>query len=133
MDKMLYIVRGLPGSGKSTLAHTLAESLNAPHVEEDMWLYNTNGTYQWTEDRMRNAITQCIRKCEDHMFVHYPYIVVSNVFEDGQQLEPYRALADEHGYNITYLVVENRRGGINIHNVPNEALCEMRAKFEVSL
>lgn len=134
MDKMLYIVRGLPGSGKSTLARTLSEELNAPHYEEDMWLYHENGDYEWSPLRMDRAVKLCQYSCEKLMNEgHFRNIVISNVFGDADQLAPYQRMADRHGYDVTYIVVENRRGGMNIHNVPNDALDEMRENFEVSL
>lgn len=132
-DKMLYIVRGLPGSGKSTLATKLAQSLNAPHFEEDMWLYNESGEYLWTPERMAKAVDGCRTSCEIRMQAAFKSIVVSNVFEEESQLRPYQYLADYFGYDVTYLVVENRRGGQNIHNVPDEALEQMRSDFQVRL
>lgn len=134
MDKMLYIVRGLPGSGKSTLARTLAAEMNAPHFEEDMWLHEDNGDYLWTPERMERAVEMCKYSCEIMMQGGYfKSIVVSNVFEDEDQLAPYQTMADRCGYNVTYIVVENRRGGVNIHNVPDEALEQMRSDFQVRL
>lgn len=130
-DKMLYIVRGLPGSGKSTLAATLAKSLSAPHFEEDMFLYK-DGVYLWTPSRMENAVELCLRYCEMELVRGAP-VVISNVFEDERMLEPYQAIADRFGYSVTYMVVENRRGGQNIHNVPDEAFEQMRADFQVRL
>lgn len=132
-DKMLYVVRGLPGSGKSTLAKTLATALNAPHLEEDVYLHDRQGNYLWTEKKFNDAIEVCLNACRKQMKRACGKIVVSNVFEMNHMLDPYQKLADEYGYNVTYMVVENRRGGVNIHNVPNEALNQMRADFEVRL
>lgn len=131
--KMLYIVRGLPGSGKSTLAKTLAESLNAPHYEEDMWLYDKAGVYKWTPERFEKAVAASRFACCNAMFANTPAIVVSNVFEKDEFLVPYQEHADHFGYQVTYIVVENRRGGVNIHNVPDEALELMRSDFQVRL
>lgn len=131
--KMLYIVRGLPGSGKSTLAVTLAGSLHAPHYEEDTYLHDRQGNYLWTEKRMNDSIEICISECRKAMQRANQVIVVSNVFEKNEMLNPYQELADQYGYHVTYMIVENRRGGVNIHNVPDEALEQMRADFEVRL
>lgn len=131
-DKMLYIVRGLPGSGKSTLAQTMAAAMNAPHFEEDMWLYD-NGVYSWTPVRMIKAVAACAWACFNEMHAARPSIVVSNVFEEERMLEPYKRYAEQFGYNVTYIIVENRRSGVNIHNVSDEALEQMRADFQVRL
>ena len=42
MDKILYIIRGIPGSGKSSLA----KSLGGKHVEADMYHLDENGNYK---------------------------------------------------------------------------------------
>lgn len=130
--KNLYIIRGLPGSGKSTFAASLAAALGASHFEEDTYLTNRDGSYQWTPERFARAIEVCRMDTLKTLEMARPNIVVSNVFEDAGQLAPYQAYADLHGYRVTYLVAENRRGGVNIHNVPEDALVEMRELFEVS-
>jgi uridine kinase len=129
---MLYIIRGLPGSGKSTFANTLAGGLKCPHFEEDMWLYE-DGYYIWSQDRYDKAVTQCLEHVRVAFETGEPNVVVSNVFEDSKMLIPYQKLADEIDIPVTYLVAENRRGGVNIHNVPQDALQQMRNDFEVSL
>lgn len=129
---MLYLVRGLPGSGKSTLAATLATALRAPHFEHDKYLYTPEGEYLWTESRMAYAYRQCLRDTESKMGVTQS-IVVSNVFPTKRSMKNYVKLAEEYDYGVTYVVVENRRGGMNIHNVPDEALAGMRASFQVEL
>lgn len=128
----LYLVRGLPGSGKSTLAATLAEALGVKRFEHDAYLYTTEGEYLWTESRMAYAYRACLRDTEAAM-EEGDDVVVSNVFPTQRSLRNYRKLADKYGYAVTYIVVENRRGGVNIHNVPQEALDGMRASFQVEL
>lgn len=130
----LYLIRGLPGSGKSTLAKELASALDAPHFEHDKYLYTDEGEYLWTESRMAYAYRKCLRDTEDHMMHGYcPEIVVSNVFPTERSMKNYKKLAEKYGYQVTYIVVENRRGGVNIHNVPQEALDGMRSSFQVEL
>lgn len=131
--KMLYLVRGLPGSGKSTLAATLATALRAPHFEHDQYLYTKEGEYLWTEGRMAYAYRACKRDTDAAMLRNEAAIVVSNVFPTKRSMKNYIKLAEEYGYGVTYLVVENRRGGMNIHNVPDEALAGMRASFQMEL
>lgn len=128
----LYLIRGLPGSGKSTFATTLADALDCNHYEHDQYLYTEEGEYVWTEGRMAWAYRQCLRDTEATMLEGEP-VVVSNVFPNGKSLKNYRKLAEKYGYQVTYVVVENRRGGQNIHNVPEEALKGMREAFQVVL
>lgn len=128
----LYLIRGLPGSGKSTFAKELAEGLDCNHFEHDKYLYTDEGEYLWTEKRMAYAYRQCLRDTEATMVDGEP-VVVSNVFPTSKSLKNYRKLAEKYGYRVTYIVVENRRGGVNIHDVPQEALDNMREAFQVSL
>ena len=128
----LYLIRGLPGSGKSTFAATLARTLDCDHWEHDKYLYTEEGEYLWTEKRMAYAYRQCLRDTEETMERQEP-VIVSNVFPTAKSLKNYRKLAEKYGYQVTYIVVENRRGGTNIHDVPQEALDNMREAFQVSL
>ena len=128
----LYLIRGLPGSGKSTLAAELATALRAPHFEHDKYLYTPEGEYLWTEGRMTYAYRACLRDTKAKMGVAQN-IVVSNVFPTKRSMSKYVKLAEEFEYDVCYVVVENRRGGVNIHDVPEEALASMRAAFQVEL
>ncbi|QHZ59991.1 hypothetical protein PJKIFABJ_00036 [Pseudomonas phage PE09] len=128
----LYLIRGLPGSGKSTFAETISDALNAQHFEHDRYLFTPEGDYVWTPGRMAYAYRQCLRDTECAMGDGLT-VVVSNVFPTSKSLKNYRKLAEKYGYKVTYIVVENRRGGVNIHDVPQEALEDMRRAFQVSL
>lgn len=128
----LYLIRGLPGSGKSTFAATLARGLDCCHLEQDAYLYTPEGEYLWTESRMGYAYRACLRDTRAEMELGHP-IVVSNVFPLNRSLKRYEKLAEEFGYRVTYAVIENRRGGVNIHDVPEEVLESMRASFKVQL
>lgn len=128
----LYLIRGLPGSGKSTFAKSLADALDCNHYEHDKYLYTEEGKYLWTEQRMAYAYRQCLRDTEATMAEGEP-VVVSNVFPTSKSLKNYRKLAEKYGHRVTYIVVENRRGGVNIHDVPQEALDDMRKAFQVSI
>lgn len=128
----LYLIRGLPGSGKSTFAKELAEGLDCNHFEHDKYLYTDEGEYLWTEKRMAYAYRKCLRDTEATMVDGEP-VIVSNVFQTSKSLKNYRKLAEKYGYRVTYIVVENRRGGVNIHDVPQEALDNMREAFQVSI
>ena len=128
----MYLIRGLPGSGKSTFAGTLADAIDAQHFEHDRYLFTPEGEYLWTEGRMAYAYRQCLRDTEEAMSQGLQ-VVVSNVFPTSKSLKNYRKLAEKYDYQLTYIVVENRRGGVNIHDVPQEALDDMRKAFQVSI
>jgi len=51
MEKVLYIVRGIPGSGKSTFAKTLGGN----HYEADMYFIGESGNYNFDPTKIKDA------------------------------------------------------------------------------
>jgi 50S ribosomal subunit-associated GTPase HflX len=60
-------------------------------------------------------------------------IAVSNTFTQEWEMEPYFELAKTYGYKVFSIVVENRHGGVNDHNVPEEKIEEMKNRFQIKL
>jgi hypothetical protein len=60
-------------------------------------------------------------------------ICVSNTFTQEWEMQSYFELAKEYGYRVHSIIVENRHGGVNEHNVPDEVLTKMNNRFEVKL
>jgi predicted kinase len=129
MEKVLNIVRGIPGSGKSTFAKTLG----GQHYEADMFFINENGEYQFDFAKIKEAHQWCQGMVKGDMILEYPKIVVSNTFTQEWEMEPYIEMAKEYGYTVFTIVVENRHGGVNVHNVPEDILNNMKNRFEVKL
>jgi hypothetical protein len=48
-------------------------------------------------------------------------------------MEAYYKLAEKYGYIVFSIIVENRHGGINQHNVPEEVLTNMKNRFNIKL
>jgi hypothetical protein len=48
-------------------------------------------------------------------------------------MQSYYQMAERYGYRVHSVIVENRHGGINEHNVPEEKLLQMKNRFEVKL
>jgi hypothetical protein len=48
-------------------------------------------------------------------------------------MEAYYLLAEELGYMVVSMIVENRHGGKNVHGVPEDRLEIMKNRFEVKL
>jgi hypothetical protein len=69
----------------------------------------------------------------DAMKDDIPTIIVSNTFTQEWEMEVYYLLAEEMGYQVTSLIVENRHGGQNVHGVPEDKLKAMRDRFEIKL
>jgi predicted kinase len=130
MEKILYIVRGIPGSGKSTFAKTLG----GKHIEADMFFIDSvTDEYSFDGSKIKNAHAWCLDMVKTDMAVSRNKIVVSNTFTQEWEMEPYFTLAKEYGYTVFTIVVENRHGGTNVHNVPEDKLEQMKNRFEVKL
>ena len=131
--KELFLLRGLPGSGKSTLAKMLVGDKDYCHKESDMFFVDGDGNYKFKPSKIRQAHTWCQEEIEFVMkYAHSP-VVVSNTFTQEWEMEEYYKLAERYGYRVHSLIVENRHGGINEHNVPEEKLEQMKTRFEVRL
>lgn len=133
MAKELFLLRGLPGSGKSTLAAQLGGSL----VEADRY-FMQYGEYKFDASKLKEAHAWCrdqVRKWMevDNAGYDVDRIVVSNTFTQEWEMKPYYELAEKYGYRVYSIVVENRHGGKNVHNVPDEAIDKMRKRFEIKL
>lgn len=128
MDKILYIVRGLPGSGKSTFAKSIAPV----HFEADMFFMN-DGEYKFDFSKIKEAHQWCQESTQDAMVSGSPKVAVSNTFTQEWEMKPYYEMAEKYGYMVFSVIVENRHGGKNVHGVPEATLDNMRKRFEFSL
>ena len=133
MEKVLYIVRGIPGSGKSTFA----KSLGGTHFEADMF-FMKDGEYKFDMFKLKEAHKWCQDSVNTAMILNttadlIKTIVVSNTFTQEWEMKPYFELAEVHGYKVFSIIIENRHGGTNEHNVPDEVLTKMRERFEIKL
>ena len=48
-------------------------------------------------------------------------------------MEPYIEMSKEYGFTVFTLIVENRHGGVNQHNVPEDIIEKMKNRFEIKL
>jgi predicted kinase len=130
MEKILYCVRGVAGSGKSTFAKTLG----GRHYEADMFFIDPiSGEYKFDGSKIKLAHEWCQNRVEGDMILNMDKIVVSNTFTQEWELEKYFELAKKYGYKTFSIIIENRHGGTNVHEVPEEKLEQMRNRFEIKL
>jgi len=132
-EKTLFILRGIPGAGKTTLA----KSIGAVHFEADMYFmvgkeYKFDVTklkqaHAWCQDQVRISMKNSDNKIGDLK------IAVSNTFTQEWEMEPYVEMAKEYGFKVFTLIVENRHGGVNQHEVPEDKIELMKNRFEVKL
>ncbi len=126
--KELILVRGLPGSGKSTFASILSGWV----LEADMY-FMQDGVYHFDASKLAEAHEWCRTECLRYMEAEKPKIIISNTFTREWEMKAYRELAEKYGYKVHTVIVENRHGGVNTHNVPDATLGNMLNRFEIKL
>lgn len=139
MSKTLILLRGLPGCGKTTLADELITDpyngfgFGVMLAADDYFTDEFTGEYTFDPSKLSQAHEQCRQRCETCMRNDVGRIVVHNTFTTKKEMKPYYDLAKEHGYMVHSLIVENRHGGENTHNVPEHSLERMEQRFDVRL
>jgi predicted kinase len=128
--KQLILLRGLPGSGKSTVAKLFDKAL---HFEADMYFLDAVGNYHFDASKIKNAHNWCRHSVMDAMKEGHPIVVVSNTFTQEWEMEVYYLLAEELGYRVISMIVENRHAGKNIHGCPDDKIEQMKTRFEFKL
>ena len=126
--KNLFLIRGLPGSGKSTLA----ASLSNIRIEADQF-FMEGGNYHFDRAKIGEAHAWCQNRTKAYMEMNQSSIAVSNTFTQEWEMEPYHKMAEEHGYQVFSIIVENRHEGKNVHGVPDEVLENMKNRFQIKL
>ena len=133
MEKILFIVRGIPGSGKSTLAKLLVGEKSYCHKEADIYFVDREGNYKFEPSKIKAAHEWCQEEIEFLMKYEHSRIAVSNTFTQEWEMGPYYELAKKYGYTVFSIIVENRHGGVNEHGVPDDKLEIMKNRFEIKL
>lgn len=126
--KKLILVRGCSGSGKSTFAELLSEFV----ISADDY-FMVHGEYKFDPTKLHFAHKHSLDATETSMVNDVDQIVVANTFTTEKDLEPYIALAANHGYTVFSVIVENRHGGTNIHNVPVERVKKQEQRLRGSI
>ena len=129
MEKVLYIVRGVPGSGKTTLARQLTANV----FEADHYFYDNDGNYTFVPSEIKEAHKECQQFVGFAMESNIEKIAVSNTFTQEWEMEEYFKLAEKYNYKVVSLIIENRHGSKNLHGVPDDKVEIMRNRFEIKL
>jgi S-methylmethionine-dependent homocysteine/selenocysteine methylase len=97
-----------------------------------MFFLDENGNYNFDATKLREAHEWCRNNVDNTMSFGID-VVVSNTFTQKWEMDAYYELAKKHNYVVFSLIVENRHGGVNKHNVPEDKLLAMKERFEYSL
>lgn len=123
MAVKLTLIRGLPGSGKSTLA----KSLNAKHIEADLYFINPQGKYIFNPVELAAAHKWCEKRCEEYLQRNVD-VVVANTFIKQWELQKYRDLAIKYNAELSIIVCNGQYQ--SIHNVPANTILKMKRSWE---
>jgi predicted kinase len=132
MTKSLILVRGIPGSGKTTFAEFLADDGSWPVLSADQF-FEKNGKYEWKPELLPRAHEWCQTVVMKHMRMDFGKIFVANTFTTDSEMAPYISLANKFGYRVFTIIVENRHGNINVHDVPELTISKMKDRFSIKL
>lgn len=125
----LTLIRGLPGSGKSTLALNLDNRM-MHHLEADQYFENEFGVYKFNPARISFAHIWCQSECLKYLSTGMD-VIVSNTFTTKQELKPYFDIAKQ--FNIIPIVIHCQNNFGSVHNVPEETIKKMKARWEYDI
>lgn len=134
--KVLVLVRGCPGAGKTTFAQTIVGKDNV--YSADDFFTDLSGNYTFIPSQIQEAHSVCLgnvrqRMISDSYSDNPSIIAVANTFTQDWEMDKYFYIAKEFGYMVHSVIVENRHGGTNIHNVPESKVQAMKDRFSVKL
>lgn len=140
MNNSVLIVRATSGAGKSTFANFIKEIYPDSEIccADDYFHTNYDGSnpdgvYKFNSEKLGAAHGACRRKFQKAVDTGAKCVIVANVNAEESHWEYYQNYGSLHGYKIIFLVIENRHGGGNIHNVPPETLLKQSCKIKNSL
>jgi tRNA uridine 5-carbamoylmethylation protein Kti12 len=132
----LILLRGVPGSGKTTLGSVILRCVGSDQpdvLSADDYFIDSNGNYNFDVTKLKEAHNDCQVRCANKMKNEFSKIVVANTFTQEWEMKIYFEMAERYKYRVHTVIVENRHGGENVHNVPEDKLQQMKDRFETKL
>lgn len=132
----LILLRGVPGSGKTTLGSVILRCVGSDQpdvLSADDYFIDSDGNYNFDVTKLKEAHNDCQVRCANKMKNEFSKIVVANTFTQEWEMKIYFDMAERYNYRVHTVIVENRHGGENVHNVPNDKLQQMKDRFETKL
>ena len=120
--KTVIVLRSVSGAGKTTFANLLAKNEGYVVVSADDYFTDASGNYNFDASKLGAAHQQC-----QELFMYWlsntdaKCIIVANTNTKERDFSFYENAAKEHGATFISLIVENRHGNIDVHNVTSFA------------
>ena len=129
--KNVIILRGVSGAGKSTVATLFG---NPAIVCADDYFTDSDGIYRFNAAELPQAHVQCQKRFMDAMNnPDVETVVVANTNILPTHFAFYEKQAQEFNARVFHLVIENRHGNQNTHNVPATVLMNMETSLRDNL
>lgn len=127
-EKKLFLIRGVSGSGKTKFGKSISEVVISA---DDFFM--KNGVYEWSADGLQSAHDYSFNETERHLSAGTETVCVANTFTREKELNPYINLGNKYGYTIFSVIVENRHGNVDEHNVPPETIKKQDERIRGSI
>jgi predicted kinase len=135
-EKTVLLLRACSGSGKSTFAEYLkyitTEEKSVTICCADDYMV-VDGEYKFSVDKLSYAHSSCQKKYEQALINHDDLIIVANTNTKERDFKFYLDKAEEYDYTVFSIVLENRHGNKNVHNVPDVTLKNQAEAIKNSL
>lgn len=121
MQRNLIILKGVSGSGKSTFSGLISE----PKIicTADDFYTDKQGNYNFDPTKLGQGHKACQAKFDeaikDQVITN---IVIANTNTKPSDYKYYVDKAEKAGLKVTYVVLENRHGNKDVHNVGEDVL-----------
>lgn len=132
--KEVVILRAVSGSGKSTFAELLCAGRKDAVIccADDYFM--VDGEYKFDVTKLKSAHTECYRKfLLAAQNENINLIVVANTNTAPSEFKIYEETAKLLDIRVFHVVIENRHGSNDVHNVPSEAKERQRNKLSQSI
>ena len=102
-----------------------------------MFFEDEQGNYNWDASKIKEAHAWCKVETEKNMSPFWnrevDKVFVANTFTQDWEMDAYYELAEQYGYDVVSLIVENRHDGVSVHDVPPATIEKMKQRFSVKL
>lgn len=130
MKPHVIVLRGVSGSGKSTVANLFNGAIICC---ADDYFTDDKGVYNFDPTKLHFAHRDCQNKFDYWIKEDVENIVVANTNTKPSDWKYYEDRAKEEGCKVFFLVIENRHGNVDIHNIPQNVREQQANRVKESL